>query len=154
MREMRRNKLAMGKSETLALLNEAEYGVLSTVSKNGRPYGIPLNYCVIDKAIYFHCAIEGKKIEHIQGNRFVSFCVVGKTKILPRKFSTKYESVIVAGEAEEVFHSEKQAGLEGLIGKYSSKHTAQGLKYIKALDEETKVFKITINNIAGKARKK
>ena len=153
MKEMRRKDRAITEEEALALLNKAEYGVLSTVNENGEPYGVPLNFCVIDHCIYFHCAVEGQKIDNIKQNESVSFCVVGNTEILPDKFGTKYESVIVSGEVEEVFDMNKQLALEGLLHKYSIEFIDKGIKYIEDLKEKTRVFKITINKLTGKARK-
>jgi len=153
MKEMRRKDRAITEEEALALLNKAEYGVLSTVNENGEPYGVPLNFCVIDHCIYFHCAVEGQKIDNIKQNESVSFCVVGNTEILPDKFGTKYESVIVSGEVEEVFDKNKQLALEGLLHKYSIEFIDKGIKYIEGLKEKTRVFKITINKLTGKARK-
>ncbi len=53
----------------------------------------------VGDVIYFHCAPEGHKLENLSGNNKVSFCVVGKTQVLPDKFATNYESVIVFGTA-------------------------------------------------------
>ncbi|HJL70970.1 MAG TPA: pyridoxamine 5'-phosphate oxidase family protein, partial [Anaerolineales bacterium] len=103
MNKLRRKDRAITEEEAKALLNKAEYGVLSTVAENGKPYGVPLNFCIVDHSIYFHCAVEGQKIDNIKQNKSVSFCTIGNTEILPDKFSTKYESVIVSGEVEEVF---------------------------------------------------
>ena len=153
MKELRRKDRAITEKEAIALLNKAEYGVLSTVNENGKPYGVPLNFCFIDHCIYFHCAIEGRKIDNIKQNKSVSFCAVGNTEILPDKFGTKYESVIVSGEVEEVFDMNKQIALEGLLHKYSPEFFDKGIKYIEGLREKTRVFKITINKLTGKARK-
>jgi nitroimidazol reductase NimA-like FMN-containing flavoprotein (pyridoxamine 5'-phosphate oxidase superfamily) len=153
MKEIRRKDRAVTEEEALAILNNAEYGVLSTVSENGKPYGVPLNYCIIDNGIYFHCAVEGRKTDHIKQCTSVSFCAVGNTEIMPEKFGTKYESVIVSGEVEEVFDMNKQIALEGLLHKYSPEYIAEGIKYIEGLREKTRVFKITINTLTGKARK-
>ena len=154
MRELRRKDRAISEEEAIAILNRVEYGVLSTVSENGKPYGVPLNFCIVDNCIYFHCAVEGQKIDNIKQNKSVSFCTVGRTEILPDKFGTKYESVIVSGEVEEVFELDKQRGLEGLLYKYSPDFIDQGKKYIDTLRDKTRVFKITINSLSGKARRK
>ncbi len=154
MKELRRKDRAITEEEAMALLSRAEYGVLSTVSENGKPYGVPLNFCIIDYCIYFHCAVEGRKIDNIKQNKSVSFCAVGNTEILPDKFGTKYESVIVSGEVEGVFDDNKQIALEGLLHKYSPDFFDKGLNYIEALREKTRVFKISINSLSGKARKK
>lgn len=153
MREMRRKDRAVTEAEAAALLDIAEYGVLSTVGEDGRPYGVPLNYCVIDRCIYFHCALEGQKVDNIKHNKWVSFCAVGRTKVLPDKFATNYESVIASGEISEVFDREKQKGLEGLLHKYSSGFFEKGQKYIDGLGEKTRVFRITVDSLCGKARR-
>lgn len=153
MKELRRKDRAITEEEAIALLKKAEYGVLSTVSENKKPYGVPLNFCIIDHCIYFHCAVEGRKIDNMKQNSSVSFCVVGKTTILPDKFGAKYESVIVSGEIEEVFDMNKQIALEGLLHKYSPEFIDNGMKYIEESKKKTRVFKMTINELTGKARK-
>ena len=150
---MRRKDREVTAKEAMRILHEGEYGVLSTVSKNGEPYGVPLSYCVIDDALFFHSALEGKKLDNIMENGKASFCVVGKTEILSDKFSTKYESVIVDGNIEESFGEDKQAGLTGLISKYSSNFLNEGLEYIRNASDRTTVLKLTITNLSGKARR-
>ena len=152
MEKLRRKDRAITEEEAVALLNKAEYGILSTVSENGKPYGVPLNFCIINDCIYFHCAVEGQKIDNIKQNKLVSFCAVGNTELLPDKFGTKYESIIVSGEVEEVFDMNKQKAMEGLLHKYSSEFFDKGIKYIEGLRDKTRVFKITINTLTGKAR--
>lgn len=152
MKEIRRKDRALPEDEGIELLTKAEFGVLSTSSGGGEPYGVPINFCIINRSIYFHSALEGHKIDNINVNKSVSFCVVGKTEILPDSFGTKYESVIISGHVEEVFEQEKQGALEGLLHKYCSGFIDNGKKYIDAMREKTRVFKIAINNIYGKAR--
>ena len=152
MKELRRKDRAITEEESVALLNKAEYGVLSTVTENGKAYGVPLNFCIINDCIYFHCAVEGQKIDNIKQNKSVSFCAIGNTELLPDKFGTKYESIIVSGEVEEVFDMDKQMAMEGLLHKYSPEFFDKGIKYIEGLREKTRVFKVTINKLTGKAR--
>ena len=85
MNKLRRKDRAITEEEAKVLLNKAEYGVLSTVAENGTPYGVPLNFCIIDHCIFFHCALEGQKLDNIKQNKSVSFCTVGNTEILPDK---------------------------------------------------------------------
>ena len=151
--ELRNKKRGITEAEAHELLERGEYGILSTCDADGQPYGIPLSYCVIDDSIYFHCAVEGHKLKNIAANDRVSFCVVGKTEVLPDKFATRYESVVVSGRATEVFDKEKQLGLEGLLPKYSAGFVAEGLDYINAAREQTRVFRISIDTLCGKARR-
>ena len=148
---MRRKDRLIPDTEALSILKKGEYGILSTVSPDNEPYGVPLNYCLIADCIFFHCAVEGRKISNIIRNPKVSFCVVGKTEIIPDKFSTLFESCIVQGHAEESSAKEKQMALEGIVTKYSKDFAAEGLKAIEKLADITKVFKITIDSISGKA---
>jgi nitroimidazol reductase NimA-like FMN-containing flavoprotein (pyridoxamine 5'-phosphate oxidase superfamily) len=151
--KMRRSEREIEITETKELLRNGEYGVLSTASIANQPYGIPLNYCYLNEDIYFHCATEGRKLKNIEENKNVSFCVVGKTEIFPETFSEKYESVIVFGKIVEVFDDEKQKGLEELLKKYYQNNDAKGQEYINKFREKTKVFKIIVENLSGKAKK-
>ncbi|RJQ68788.1 MAG: pyridoxamine 5'-phosphate oxidase family protein [Desulfobacteraceae bacterium] len=150
---MRRNDRLITHSESFSILENGQFGTLSTASCDGEPYGVPLNYCLIDNCIYFHCALEGRKINNIAANPKVSFCVVGRTEVLPDKFSTKYESCIVQGFAYESFGEEKQKALEGIVRKYSVDFASEGFEFIEKYKDKTRVFKITIETISGKARR-
>ena len=154
MRTMRRQDRAISEAEAKELLDKAEYGIFSTVSDDGQPYGVPLNFCIIENCLYFHHAVEGHLIDNISSNPLVSFRTVGDTELMPEKFGTLYESVILSGKAEEVFDSEKQTGLEGLVAKYSTDFRDEGQDYIKKLWDRARVFRIRINDISGKARRK
>lgn len=152
-KEMRRKDRQIGTEAALEVLKNGEYGVLSIVGQNGYAYGIPLSYTYSDNKIYFHCAKEGTKLDNIKSNNKVSFCVVGKTEVLPCKFSTNYESVIVFGEAIEIEGEEKKKGLMDIVKKYSPGFTTEGEKYLEASAHETKVVRIDIKHLTGKARK-
>ena len=150
---MRRKEREIPSVEAIKILETSEYGVLSTVSEDGQPYGVPLSYVYKDDAIYFHCAVAGQKLDNIANNSKVSFCVIGGTKVLPDKFSTEYESAVVFGTAGEVHGAEKNSALVWLLEKYCKDFMEEGLKYIESKDSATKVVKITISHISGKARR-
>ena len=150
---MRRTDRQISESDSFEILEKGEYGILSMVNESNEPYGIPVNYCVVDDALYFHCALEGLKTNIITKNNSVSFCVVGSTEILPGKFGTLYESCIVKGSAAEVYSEEKQKALEGLLLKYSAKFLGEGARYIEKLTTKTRVYRILIDTITGKARR-
>ena len=150
-RKMRRSGRAIPKSKALNILRTGEYGTLSTVSVGGQPYGIPLNFSFADGVIYFHCALDGHKLENLRDNNKVSFCVVGKTRVLPGQFTTGYESVIVFGKAFELNGDQKHKGLVELLGKYSPGFMEKGLRYIESDGNKTRVFKIEIESMTGKS---
>jgi nitroimidazol reductase NimA-like FMN-containing flavoprotein (pyridoxamine 5'-phosphate oxidase superfamily) len=150
MRKMRRKDKEIGTDEAINLLAECEYGVLSTVDNNGQPYGLPLNYAYKDNCIYFHCALAGHKIDNIDNNPKVSFCVVGNTKVLPSEFSTDYVSAVAFGVASEVQGTERYDAFVLLLEKFAPDFMKEGRKYIEKLDKVTKVIKIEIQHISGK----
>ncbi len=149
---MRRKDRAISSEEARSLLESAEYGVLSLTGPEGVPYGIPLNFALAGDSIYFHCAQEGRKIEILSANTRVSFCVVGRTQLLPEKFGTQYESAIATGSVEDLSSEEKRQGLVMLVRKYSPDYVKEGLEYIDKLIDKTKVFRIRLESITGKAR--
>lgn len=148
---MRRKDKALQHGEIVRLLHEGEYGILSTVDEKGQAYGVPLNYIYLNDGLYFHSALEGHKVANILGNSKVSFCIVGRTRLLPAEFSTEFESVIVFGEARAVQDDERYQALVGLVEKYSPEFLEQGLKYIEQFDSRTKVVRIDVHSMTGKA---
>jgi nitroimidazol reductase NimA-like FMN-containing flavoprotein (pyridoxamine 5'-phosphate oxidase superfamily) len=152
-RKIRRSDQAIPESETREILRTGEYGILSTASIDGQPYGVPLSYSYVDDVIYFHSAVEGHKLDNLSANNKVSFCVVGKTEVLPAKFGTRYESAIVFGETFEVTDNEKHKGLLELVKKYSPGFIEKGLRYIESTGDKAKVYKIVVDYISGKSGK-
>lgn len=149
---MRRKDREVTREEAETILEKGEYGVLSTCGEDGVPYGVPVNYAFENGTIYFHCAKgAGHKLENIGFNNKVCFTVVGNTRILPDKFSTKYESAIAFGSAYEITGDEKAEVLMYLIKKYSGGYVPAGEKYIKEAVNLAGVYKIVPDSISGKA---
>lgn len=154
LKPLRRTDREMDMNSVNSILSLGEYGVLSSTGDNGYSYGVPLSYVFMDNSIYFHCATAGHKLENIYYNNKVSFCIVGETEPLPEKFSMKYQSVIIFGEAYEVFDEEKQKALINLVEKYAIQNIEKGKKLIESSEykSKTKVFKIDIEHVSGKIR--
>jgi nitroimidazol reductase NimA-like FMN-containing flavoprotein (pyridoxamine 5'-phosphate oxidase superfamily) len=152
-RPIRRADRALTSEQAIEILHKGEYGILSTVSQDGQPYGVPVSFSYADNTIVFHCAVEGHKLDNLTSNPRVSFCVVGKTEVLPDKFATRYESAIIFGKARELTGDEKKLGLIELLKKYSPDFMEKGERYIDSDIEKTRVFKIEIESLSGKARR-
>lgn len=151
-REMRRIDRKLTEQEVVQILHDNQYGVLSTVSIDGYPYGVPISYVYIDGKIYFHGTnADGLKKENIEHNSKACFTVVGKTEILPSKFSTKYESVIAFGQIN-VF-KDTQNILRKILQKYSPEYLENGEKYISASIKNVIVYEFKIVSMTGKARR-
>ena len=91
-------------------------------------------------------------LDNLLANPRVSFCVVGGTQVLPDKFATRYESAIIFGKASELTGDEKYSGLTELLKKYSANFMEKGERYINSDIEKTRVFKIEVEALSGKAK--
>lgn len=150
--EMRRKEKMIPQEEVMEILASAEYGVLSTVSADGVPYGVPVNFAYDDGAIYFHCAKEGHRLSNLAANDNVCFTVIDSVELMPEKFNTKYRSVIAFGKASSVEDEEgKKKALLKIIEKLSPDFIESGKKYINASVGDAKVIKITVSEMTGKA---
>lgn len=150
---MRRSDRQTSDAEARELLTKGEYGILSTVSPTGEPYGVPVSYVFQNEEIVFHSAPEGRKIDHLTAGAPASFCVVGDTEILPSKFSTRYESAIASGTITELVGQPKLAALNSLIEKYSPEFLQQGADYVAVAADKTRVFALQVRTLTGKRRR-
>ena len=150
--EMRRSDRRLAEDEAKQILMQGEYCILSTIGEDGFPYGVPLSYAFDGEKIYFHCAADvGHKLENLDFSNKACFTIVGKTQVLPEKFATKYESVVVFGTVTPA--SDKLASLELIRAKYSPDFEEQGKKYAKAAESKVAVYELRILEFTGKARK-
>ncbi len=152
---MRRHDRALAEAEAREILAQAEYGVLSSVGPDGKPYGVPLSFVLDGNALYFHSALRGRKLENLAACPAVSFVVAGKLKaVYDGNFGTLYESVIVEGHALPVpDQAEKYAALWKLGEKYLPEHAAQLDAAINRAIEKTAIYKVCIESLSGKARR-
>ena len=135
---VRRQDRLMDEARAIELLSTSEYGVLSMVDKDGTAYGVPLNYVWDGKnSIFIHCAPVGHKLEALEKNPNVSFCIVGDIKLLPGKFTTEYESI---------------AALLKLVDKLSPDFKELGAKYSKMSFHRVNIIRVDFTEYSGKCK--
>lgn len=150
---VRRQDRLLSEERALELLREGEYGVLSMASAEGG-YGVPINYAVEGDTIYLHCALEGRKLRAIAIDQRVSFCVVGRKRIVPEQFTTEFESVIAAGCVRVVEQdAERRHALRLIVEKYAPTHLEEGLKAIERSAHRTGVVAIEVDCLSGKCKR-
>lgn len=151
---IRRQDRLLAEAKANELLERGEYGVLSMIAPESVPYGIPVNYVWDGKdAIYIHCAPEGRKIRSVLRNPAVSFCVVGGTHVIPNKFTTNYESIVLSCNAEIGLSSEERMhALHKLIEKYAPAYKEIGEKYAEKSFFRTEIIKLTVVSFSGKSK--
>ena len=98
-REMRRFKQLLSRQECLEILKKEPRGVLAVSGDDGYPYAFPMNfyYDEVSGKIYFHAAKTGHKMDAIQRNDKVSFCVHDAGYRKPGEWALNIKSVIVFG---------------------------------------------------------
>lgn len=103
-RTMRRFKQQLLEEECIEVLRSEKRGVLSVMGEGGYPYGMPLNhwYCEEDGKLYFHGAREGHRVDSIQKNSKVSYCVYNQGDREPGDWVYHVKSVVVFGEMKLV----------------------------------------------------
>ena len=63
---MRKASRQMDAAFALEVLDKAPYVTVSFTRPDGTPYGLPLSLARIDeRTFYFHCALEGEKLDCI-----------------------------------------------------------------------------------------
>lgn len=151
---IRRKDRAMAEEGCMKVLSEAVYGTLSTVDEDGTPYGIPLSFVWHEKAVYFHCACEGHKIDNIARSPRVCFsAAAGVQAVYKGNFTTCYSSVVVIGTVRAVEGDEKDDALKALCLKYLPEHSDKIERNIEASCAKTAVYAIVPELITGKERR-
>ena len=145
---MRRERL-LPESEAREILKKGQYGVMSVISPDGVPYGVPLNYYYDENedAIFFHCALRGHKLDSLSYHSRVSFTVVTRADIDAPNLTTLYESAIATGLATFVStDEEKKLRLEGLCRVLTPSVSADTCGSLG----RTAVVRISIESVTGK----
>lgn len=75
-RPMRRFKQELPEQECLEILDKAYRGFLSVVGDGGYPYAVPINFLYSDGHLWFHCALEGHKLDAIKACDKACFTVI------------------------------------------------------------------------------
>jgi len=151
-REMKRITQILSEEDTNRIMMTASSGVLALTGDGGYTYAVPLSFAYEDSRIYFHCAKEGHKIDALNNNNKVSFCVIDKDEVIPEAFNTIYRSVIAFGRARILDDDrERMEALESLIRKYSPAYASQGKKEIEKYWDKVCLVEIYVEHITGKA---
>lgn len=178
---MRRHKQQLSQEKCFEILEKGSSGTLALLDKQGFPYSVPLSYVFYPGkateaqipesqilhpngekpasaetqdnlgSIYFHSALEGRKIDAIRNCAKASFCVIAADDVIPEKFTTAYRSVIVFGEVRVVKDdTNRKLGLELLGRKYSPNFEEAMQSEITNAFDRTAIIELKIEKITGK----
>ncbi|MCI8756372.1 MAG: pyridoxamine 5'-phosphate oxidase family protein [Oscillospiraceae bacterium] len=151
-REMRRKKQALSQEACSVVLEKGTSGVLAVSGDNDYPYAVPLSYVYDGEKIYFHCAKSGHKLDAIQKNQKVSFCVIDQDQIVPEEYTSYFRSVIAFGTIRILEdQQEKRNAIEKLAFKYAPEDHAENRQ--KAIDqgwERLCMLEMAVEHMTGK----
>ncbi|WP_312906314.1 pyridoxamine 5'-phosphate oxidase family protein [Tissierella praeacuta] len=173
---MRRKDREMNKEFGLEVIDKSRYGIVSMIDEDNEPYGIPLSIVRDEETLYFHSAMDGRKVKALEKNPNVSVAFIGEVKVpenytkeeldeivkdeskavllISSVFTTQYESAVVKGKVKLVEDEEEKIKAMRLI---CEKYTPTKMSYfnmaIKAGLKRTNVYKIEIEEIKAKRKK-
>ena len=118
---------------------------------NDEPYIVPVNFGYERHALYFHSALEGRKVELIKKNNKICFEIDTDVEIVssekPCDWTTKYRSVIGVGRAHILNSDEDKAhGLSLIMKQYSDGEPESDFEKLDLV----LIVKIDIESITGK----
>jgi nitroimidazol reductase NimA-like FMN-containing flavoprotein (pyridoxamine 5'-phosphate oxidase superfamily) len=125
------------------------------LSDNGQPYVVPLCFGYDGKALYFHCAKEGRKLDILRRNDKVCFEFDVVAGLVEAKqgcdWGIGYQSVIGFGAAQVIEDvAQKRTALTHLMARYSR----QSFVFPPETLTRTVVVKIEIDSLTGKQSKR
>ena len=156
---MRKESRAMDSRWALDLMHKAPFITVSFTDADGRAYGLPLSLASDDDTNwYFHCALEGKKLEAIKAHPEV--CLSAVTRCAPTvdpkddSFTLQYKSAVAFGRADIVTDDgEKIHGLRLICQRFLPRHMEAFDKSIERSLSRTAVVRITLSEPPSGKRK-
>ena len=153
-RTMRRFKQQLSDEEVNAVLLRGKTGIMAVIGDEGYPSTVPMNYVYANGKIYLHSALTGHKIDAIQANDKVSFCVIDADDVVPSDYSTIFRSVIAFGHARIVEdEQEKLDSIRALGDKYNPGQDEALEAEVSRAFKRLHMIAIDIEHMTGKQSK-
>jgi uncharacterized protein len=146
-----KEKELLDKESIKAIIRECSVCRLG-LSVNDNPYIVPVSFGFDGLSIYFHTAIEGKKIEYIQANNKVCFEFEHKVQLAPDqkdpcKWTFSFQTVIGYGKIHELTEKDQKInGLSHIMAQYSKRKWVFNEEILKMI----RLWKISIENMTAK----
>jgi nitroimidazol reductase NimA-like FMN-containing flavoprotein (pyridoxamine 5'-phosphate oxidase superfamily) len=118
------------------------------------PYVVPLSYGILGRTLYFHCAMEGTKLDLLKENPNVCFEIETDVETVTggrlSETTVRYRSVIGFGHGAIVTETqERQRGLRALTDRYVESKDTAPLSPAELAD--VSVFRIDVHSLSGKS---
>ena len=134
----------------IEVLKRAPFITVSFTRVDGTAYGLPMSMaCTDDHTWYFHCALEGEKLDAIRAHPEV--CLSAVTRCQPTvepkdgSFTLQYQSAVAFGRAELVTSDEEKIlGLRAISQRFLPQHMDAFDASIARSLNRTAVVRITL----------
>ena len=151
-REVARKKQALSQERITEILIGEKRGILSVIGENGYPYGLPINYWYNEEngCIYFHSGKKGHKVDAIEADNRVSFCVYDQGYREEGQWALNISSVIVFGRLHRVEDHEKAMGICRSLSLKYTPDTEYIESEIQKFGSATLCYELRPEHITGK----
>jgi hypothetical protein len=146
----RKDKEITSRAEIEEIISASLVCRLALADEN-RPYIVPLCFGYKDNSLYFHSAVQGKKINIIKKNNRVCFEFDVDSEVIKAdkacEWSMQYKSVVGFGQASFLEDSEsKRRALDIIMKQYSGESST----YPETKLKHTVIIKVDIEQMTGK----
>ena len=151
---MRRRDRELTRAEALAILARAETATVSLVTPEG-PYGFPVSPAVLNGKLYFHCAMDGRKVDALAADP--RCWISAYTDVVPAtdKFTTYFESAMAWGDLEPVTDEHEQIdALKALCAKFTPTNMGDFDAALARSLKVTRLYALRLDHVSGKAKRR
>ncbi len=156
---MRRADRERNRAFAYGVIDHCEYGTAAFSTGGDVPYCIPLSLVRVGDDLFFHCALQGRKLELLRADPRVCVCFVCDTEpayIAERNnYTTFFKSAVVTGTAFEVTDPvQKTAALRALCEKLLPEYMGDFDRAVSRSLPATAVWGIHMETAVGKEKGK
>lgn len=154
---MRRSDRARDRSFAFDVIDRCGHGVAALSTGGEGPYCIPLSLVRVGDDLFFHCALEGRKLDLLRRDPrvCVTFVAADQPAYLPESnmYTTFFQSAVVTGTAFEVTDpGQKTAALRALCEKMTPGHMEGFEEAVRRSLTSTAVRGIHMEEVTGKEK--
>lgn len=150
-RKMRRFKQQTTEEKCIEILKQTQRGILSVHGEDGYPYGFPMDFVYEDNGkIYFHCARAGHKLDALQQNNKVSFCVYDNGYKKEGDWAWTITSVIVFGRIRIIEEDKEKLPHYKALGKKYFPDPDMIANDIQRNGKAALILELNIDHMTGK----
>lgn len=149
-RKMRRFKQEITEQECIDILKQQPRGVLAVNGENGYPYAIPMNFTYLDGKLYFHSAKEGHKLNAIDLDNRVSFCVMDEGYRKDGEWALNIKSVVIFGKIRKIDDTQEAITILRKLGLkyYPTEESVE--EAILQSAKRVQMMELTMEHMTGK----